>query len=173
MTRRMSEGRDLTVWLGMVLLALTLSACGWQLRGGGQGSLADAAIHLEPRMGEGELANTTRRALRRVGASVVEAGVQARVLTLIRENTNRRTTSVDAQGRPTSYELTYSIEFAVSGTDDDRLLAPTTVSARDSYEASPLDTLAEQSERARLTEELRGQAVDLMLSRVARATGGE
>lgn len=156
----------------LVLMALVVAGCGWHLRGAGSDSLAGKDIGVVPTMGEGDLARIVRQELARLGANPVGEGAPAeRVVKLLAENVSRKTIATDRRGRASAYELDYRLTFSVADAQGNTLIDRQTVRADGTYQAQPLDTLAEQSQRARLTSDLREQAVTLMLSRLARAGG--
>jgi outer membrane lipopolysaccharide assembly protein LptE/RlpB len=119
----------------------------------------------------------TRQSLRRFGAQLVEPGADAPVLVLLGDNTRRRTIETDDDGRASAWELEYQLSFtlrpmAEAESNEARgapLIRTRTVRTSDTYEASPLNVQAEQAQRERIQEELRDEAVRLMLSQVASA----
>jgi len=154
----------------VLLLTALVAGCGWHLRGAGSASLDGKSIAVVPDMGEGDLARSVRRELSRLGATPVKKGAGAyRLLTLVDEGVSRKTIATDNRGRATAYELTYRLTFSIADGEGQTLLDRQTVTADGTYQAQPLDTLAEQSQRDRLTRDLREEAVTLMLSRLARA----
>ncbi|GEM_PF-360469 len=164
--------------LGVALALLVLvTACGWHLRGAGQGALEGQRLAVQSEVGEGELLQLTRQSLRRFGAEVVNADAEAPMLVLLGNNTRRRTIETDDDGRARAWELTYRLSFmlrpaATSASGDERgapLIRTRTVRASDTYEAAPRNVQAEQAQRERIRQELRDEALRLMLSQVASA----
>jgi outer membrane lipopolysaccharide assembly protein LptE/RlpB len=161
------------------MMAAALVACGWQLRGSGQTELAQQPLRLESKAGDSDLLGLTRQALRRIGARVADDDEAVPVLVLLSDAIRRRTIATDDDGRASAWELEYQLRFALNpapSASDDEAAAPEQplirsrrVTASDTYQASPLATQAEQAQRRRLTEELRDEAVRLMLSQVASA----
>lgn len=163
--------------MAVAALAGLVAACGWQLRGGGQGGLDGKRLIVESEAGQGELLSRARQSLRRLDANLVDAGQQAPTLTIMGENTNRRTIATDDDGRASAWELEYQLRFrllpAAAAEADDGAQSPlintATVRTSDTYEASPRATQAEQAQRRQITRELREEAIRLMLARVASA----
>lgn len=160
-----------------VTLAAAVAACGWQLRGGGQANLAEQPLRINSQAGEGELVRLTRESLRRIGARVASEGEKVPVLLLMDESTRRRTIATDDDGRASAWELEYRLRFALNPAPTEGeadgptqpLIRSRQVTASDTYEAAPRATQAEQAQRQRILEELRDEAVRLMLSQVASA----
>lgn len=165
---------------GVAVAALVglVAACGWHLRGGGQGGLAGKRLIVESEAGQGELLSGARQSLRRLDVELVDAVEKAPRLTILGENTSRSTITTDDDGRASAWELEYRLRFrllpaAYEQDADDGPQAPlistTSVRTAETYEASPQDTQAEQAQRRQLTRELREEAIRLMLARVASA----
>jgi len=165
--------------LGLGAMIAVATACGWQLRGSGQGDIEGEPLIVASELGEGAVVQLTRQSLRRLGARVVEAGDAAPTLRLTSENTSRRTIATDDDGRASAWELAYRLSFSLRPASDASsdgeqtppppLLRERTVRASQTYDAAPQDALAEEAQRERLIEELREEAVRLMISQVATA----
>ena len=154
--------------LSVVLTLALLVGCGWHLRGSGGGGLKGVMIYLLPQMGEGELSNATADALRSYGAEVVGDRKAADwVLVLLDQNTSRRTVSVTPEGEARAYELTYSLRFRADSGEGASLLGEQSVASQLVYQADPRNILANESQARRLTEQLRDQALELMIARLA------
>lgn len=151
-----------------LLLVGVLVGCGWHLRGSGGSGLEGVTIYLQPEMGEGELANATADTLRSYGAEVVSDRLAADwVLVLLGQQTDRRTVSVTPQGQARAYELTFVLRFRADSQEGEPLLKEQTVAPQVVYQADPQNILGRESQERRLTEQLRRQALDLMMARLA------
>ncbi|HET8702147.1 MAG TPA: LPS assembly lipoprotein LptE [Nitrococcus sp.] len=154
-------------------LLLTISllvGCGWHLRGSGGGGagLQGIMVYLLPQMGEGPLSKATDDALQSYGAKVVSDRRTADwVLVLVSQNTSSRTVSITSQGEAQAYELTYTLRFRVDAPNGTPLLSEQSVASDTSYQTNPHDILGSESQARRLTEQMRGQAIDLMMGRLA------
>ncbi|MCO6441501.1 MAG: hypothetical protein J5I81_10525 [Nitrococcus mobilis] len=155
--------------LSLLFVIALLVGCGWHLRGsGGGGDLDGVMVYVLPEMGEGELANITTDTLRSYGAQVVDdQQVADWVLVLLGQQTNRRTVSVTPQGQARAYELRYTLRFRVDTAEGEALLGGQTVAPQVVYQADPQNVLGRESQERRLTEQLRHQALDLMMGRLA------
>ncbi|WP_040661909.1 LPS-assembly lipoprotein LptE [Nitrococcus mobilis] len=155
--------------LSQLLVVALLVGCGWHLRGSGGGAdLEGVMVYVLPEMGEGELANVTTDTLRNYGAQVVgDQPVADWVLVLLGQQTNRRTVSVTSQGQARAYELSYTLHFRVDTAEGEALLDEQTVAPQVVYQADPQNVLGRESQERRLIEQLRRQALDLMMGRLA------
>lgn len=153
----------------VVLLSALLAGCGWHLRGVGGGDLSDRAVLVESRLGAGPLTNQALSLLDAYGARVVETRAAAeQVLVILAERYEQRTLVTDENGDALEYELRYYLSFRVEGPEGEVLQSQQTVFTDGAYQADPLDAVGTQARRDRLAEELRFEAVQLMLARLAR-----
>lgn len=161
--------RSLLHGIPLLLGSLLLIGCGWHLRGSGGSDLEGVKIYLVPEMGEGELASATADTLRGYGANIVsEAQAADWTLVLLDQQTDRRTVSVTPQGQARAYELRYALRFRVDSGAGVALLGEQTVASQVVYQTDPQNILGRESQERRLLEQLRNQALDLMMARLAR-----
>ena len=95
-----------------LLLILSVTACGYHLRGSRQAVVALPPVHVG---GDRSLSlyPVLRQALQDAGATLVDAG-QARLVVLLRgERSDRRVLSVGGNARVEEYELIYTATFEV------------------------------------------------------------
>lgn len=152
----------------LMLVAPPLTGCGWHLRGSAGSGLEGVRVYLQPEMGEGELANVASDTLQSYGAKVVSDRLDADwALVLLGQQIRRRTVSVTPQGQARAYELVYELRFRADSKDGEMLLKEQTVAPQVVYQADPQNILGRESQERRLTEQLRRQALDLMMARLA------
>lgn len=158
--------------LAVLLLALALGGCGWQLRGAAGGGFEGVALRITgdvdsrvQRLAEAELLD--------LGGEVAgRAEAADAVLVITEASSRRRTVSVDERGRAREYEVTVRIGFRVdppSEAAERPRLPAQVVTTSAALAVDPLDTQAADARQAQLTRELEVDAVRLMLARVARA----
>ncbi|GMG86490.1 LPS assembly lipoprotein LptE [Biformimicrobium ophioploci] len=97
-----------------VLISMTLTACGWQLRGAPKNLPPDSSMYVYMEQGSSDLDIGLRRLLGSAGISLVDTAETADyLLTVHGERESQRTVSVNSRGRASEYELlseaTYSI----------------------------------------------------------------
>ena len=152
-----------------VLLALTLTACGFHLRGaGGQYNLPFRSIYLGfPETST--LGTELRRNLRVNGAAVVAAdAVGADVLfDVLSEVRGKTILSLNTQGRVREYSLTYTLTFKVRNQKDVDLLGPTEISLKRSISFNETQVLAKESEEVFLYRDMQADLVQQILRRLA------
>lgn len=103
-------------WLGLLLLTLALSACGWQLRGAPI-SLALGSMSLSG--GSFDIKDILTEALE--SSDIVVSNQADYRLRLENERFDRRTVAVDAQGRTAEIELNYFINWLLLDSDGEPL----------------------------------------------------
>ena len=151
----------------MIILALALSACGFQLR--------DALV-LPPDLGpvkvvsvdsRSPLAETLAQALTRAGAVPAKPNsVDATVLDLKTERWGDTPISVDALGRGQEFSLRYAVMFELRKADGTPLVPQQTVELSRDYIAIPTQSVGTEGEREILMRELRREMSASILRRI-------
>ncbi len=152
---------------GLLLAVSLCAACGFHLRG--DVALPDwlERVQVESEARYGEVAEELRRALRAAGAAVVERseGAQA-VIRIEGEQSRRRILSVGSDGRPSEYELIYSLSYSVQDPAGGPRGRPRSVTERRAYTFDEAEVLGKSTERDQLWRELRRMAVTAVLTRL-------
>ena len=143
-----------------------LSACGFRLVGSEPlpGILARPYLDLKDpytdfsREFEHQLksAGATPQALRSNSTATIE---------IIKDHVEQRTLSVSAANIPTEYELTYTVTFAVLGTDKE-FLAPQTLSLSKDYSFEENVLLAKEHEADILRQQMARDLVSIAMRRL-------
>jgi len=156
-------------WLVLVM-AVAVAGCGWQLRGAAGGGFEGVPIAIEGAVGN-RMIREVADSLRDLGAEVVPSAAEARIVLQVNDaDTRRRTVATDNDGYAIEDELTYQLSFSVV---PGGLAEPDAVgSARQTVRASSAfavdDLQAADAEEEALTEDLQADAIRLMLARVGR-----
>lgn len=145
---------------------ISLSACGFQLRG-------DAGIDpaLGPMAVEGvhpgsPLLPVVRSALSDAGIEVARPGARAATrLRIVEDESGERIVSVTPQGRPREAELFYRVEFELHDASGGLLVRDTLVMTRD-YAVDELDVLGRSHEVGSLRRSLRHGIVSALMRRL-------
>ena len=152
----------------VVLLAATLTACGWKLRGSYNLPPDITPIAVEG----GGVADQLRDSLRNSNSLAEStAAPSASDLEILKEGDSRRVLSVDANGKVDEYELRYEVRWQLTakGTDDKSrriLIAPTTFRANRSYDYDASTVLTTNEQELRLIENMREDIAQRILFRL-------
>lgn len=157
--------------LWLLAAAALLQACGgWHLRGqapaGEAGALEGLAVHVDaPSAFRRELGGIVAGSGGRVVADAAAADLRVQVGS---PRTDRRVLSVDPEsGRVREYELAYSLEYAAWRGDGTPVVAPQRVALRRDYVFDETQVLGAGQEEAVLLEEMRRDALQQVLRRLA------
>lgn len=152
-----------------LLLALTLAACGFQLRGStGAYSMPFSSIFLAfP--DTSPLGNELRRNLRagdRIVVTPTQEGAQAR-FEVLTETRNKAILSLNNLGRVREYLLTYTLVFQVRDAAGNLMLGPTEITLRRNLAFSEEAVLAKEGEEALLYRDMQSDLVQQIMRRLA------
>lgn len=168
---RMGRIRVLTMrWLPLLAACSLLSACGFHLRG--QASATPPASLSVLRLSAPTYAPLTvelRNALKgQAGIRVVEdVEVPAATLTLGGEHIESQVQAIDITGKVSDYLLNYSVSFSLTAADGQVLLPSQAVKLQREYTFDKLNVLAKEREDEFLRQEMRRDAVQQILRRMA------
>ncbi len=166
----MNALRSITLRAGaMLLLAVALSACGFQLRGtNGQYHMPFQSIFLGF-TDTSPLGTELKRNLRGGDAVVVvtDASKAEARFDVLSETRGKSILSLNSQGRVREYLLTYTLVFRVRDAKDVELLGATEISLKRSIAFNENQTLAKESEEALLYRDMQTDLVQQILRRLA------
>ena len=155
-----------------VCLVLTLSACGFHLRGSnGSFMLPFATMHIGL-PDTSPLAIDLKRYIRAIGSTEIvdtRDGADAALEVLSDpENTRTKTIlSLNSNGRVRQYLLQYTIVFRVLDRQGNELLGPTTISLSRPIDFNETQLLAKEQEEALLYKDMQTDLVQQMMRRMA------
>jgi LPS-assembly lipoprotein len=151
------------------LTALTLSACGFQLRGSnGHGNLQFKTVYL----GGGAsppLAVELRRYIRASGetAMVEDPKAADATLEIQSERRDRATLSLDTQGKVRDYSLYYRVRFAVRDKAGKELLPSTELALKRDITFNESQVIAKEKEEEMLYRDMQSDVVQQILRRMS------
>jgi LPS-assembly lipoprotein len=154
--------------MAMMALAVTLTACGFKLRGSEGYNLPFHSIYV----GFAEtspLGAELRRNLRGLdGLTVVDNanGAEAQ-LDVVSETRGKTILSLNSQGRVREYLLTYTFVFKVRNAAGVELLGPTEIALKRNIAFNEDAILAKESEEAVLVRDMQTDLVQQILRRLA------
>jgi LPS-assembly lipoprotein len=146
--------------------AAVLSACGFRLAGSEQLPGVLARPYLTLKDPYTDFSREFERQLKSAGATMqsVRANSTA-AIDVTKDLVEQRTLSVSATNIPTEYELTYTVTFAVQGTDKS-LLAPQTISLSKDYSFQENVLLAKEHEADILRQQMARDLVAIAMRRL-------
>lgn len=156
----------------VALCALATVSCGFHLRGSGGAMLppslaAVRVVMAGPGVNE-PLAVAVRQAITQAGARVVESP-GAPTLSLVRESVDSQVASVrTATGKASEYTLRYAATFRLDGPQP---VAEQTVRLQRDYSFDPDRVLAKEQEERELLNNMRRDAAQQIVRRLARSVG--
>jgi LPS-assembly lipoprotein len=145
---------------------LTLCACGFRLAGSDPLPAVLARPYLSLKDPYTDFSRELEHQLKSSGAAL--QGVRANstaAIDVTKDLVEQRTLSVTAQNIPTEYELTYTVTFAVHGTDKE-LLAPQTISLSKDYSFQEPELLAKEHEADILRQQMARDLVSIAMRRL-------
>ena len=151
-------------------LAVSLSACGFQLRGSAALPEEMAVTFIQSGRPWGSLMDDVAEALRTHHVKVTEDKSEATaVLEIISDTRDKDVLSVDNSGKVLEYQLRQSIQFAVNTSDKLPLLEPQTVTMTRDYLYSSTDVLSSEREQVVVSRALQRELVNLVMLRITAA----
>jgi LPS-assembly lipoprotein len=169
---RMAGARALlrSVWL--LGAALLLAACGFHLEGRVPLPEPLRKPYIRTSDQQSDFIQSLRRQMLISGAHPVDSPDQATaVVAILDDSVTPRVLSVSAQNRPTEYQVTYTVRFAVS-VGGRELLPPQQVSSVRSYSFDESLLLAKEHEEAILQQAMGEDLANIVMRRLSRVSGG-
>ncbi|WP_404363882.1 LPS assembly lipoprotein LptE [Marinobacter sp.] len=154
------------------LLALSLTGCGFQLRG--QAQISDAlepiALQCNERMPQ-ELCRTVKNQLELRDIQLAEPEDAAHVLRLENFREERRASAITQQASAAEFDLRQSLSMSVITSDSLPLIADTQLSTRDTYRYDETNVLAKRREEQEIRSGLYQRLAEQIIFRLAPLTG--
>ena len=150
----------------ILLIAMTLSSCGFQLRG--QAAIPYKTMFIETN-GYSLFANDLERAIRsgsktKIVSSRVEADA---VLKVVNEVQEKQILALSSAGKVLEFELRYRVSFRLTDRAGKDLTAPGEIYLRRYMTYEDTEVLAKESEEALLYRDMKADAVQQMLRRLS------
>lgn len=150
-----------------VLVALLLSACGFQLRAPLTLPPDLAGVQIVARDPYSPLAQSLTRSLERAGLEVPETrGPGVALLRIESERWDSLPISVDQYGRAQEFTLRYAAVFTLEGIDGQVLVPQQVIELSRDYVSLPENATGSESERELLSRELQREMAAAVLRRI-------
>lgn len=150
-------------WILMLVLALALGACGFQMRG-----IENLKFHnLYIQGSKLSISKELRKSLAVNGVTVVSDTEKAELmLELMSESQEKRILSLSGQGLVREFDLYYRVNFRIKDPNDKVWSEMQTIEQRRDLTYDDNDLLAKQFEESRLYDDMRAEATKELLRRL-------
>lgn len=146
-------------------LILLLTACGYHLRGTGQGEAGVGKLYLDN--ASNELTDQISKSLKASGSALVKSPNQAdTTVKILDEYLQRRALSSSARGKANEFELVYRVKFELFGSGQKSLGTQEPIEIHRTYFNDQLDIIAKDTEEKLIRTEMHQQAVRNLLDRI-------
>ncbi|MEZ5503498.1 MAG: LPS assembly lipoprotein LptE [Halioglobus sp.] len=157
---------------GLILgLTCLLAACGFHLRGSGEGgtALPDAwkSMYLVTGNPNGEFTRDVTTVFAANGVQWQERGSANFSLVLNPERFEQRNLSLNSEARVAEYELTMNAQFSVVDASQQEVMPATVVSVVKQMENDPRNAVGKEAEIRLLQSEMRSELAEQILHRVS------
>jgi LPS-assembly lipoprotein len=157
--------------LSSFLLCLSLTACGFHPRG-------DVALpkymdktYIQGAMPYSDLETDLHRALTNSGAQVIDTPQDATAqLRILHDEFGRRVLTVAVTGKPSEYEIFYTVDFEVTGADGKSLLSHQSQTLTRDFTFDETQLLGKANEEDLLHGEMRHEMVQRILRSIEHAS---
>ena len=151
----------------LLIIALIISGCGWQLRDSQIAASSIGAVYLSSSDTISVLTKELRRALSTYGVhSGVTKAESKYVVVIVDFRQNTRIASINSSGRVAEYQLNEDVDFYITDAEDNQVLSLSTASVERVYEFREEDILASSNEEQRILTEMRSEIVRQILNRL-------
>ena len=148
------------------LIALTLSACGWQLRGSMELPKNLSQLYISAIDSKGALMTELRQLLKTNRVTLVNSATEAQYsLYILEETKDRRTAGVGGDALSSSYEITRKVNYEIGVKNSEHTVKGTAISVRSfNYNTSAINSATQ--EEILLDQEMRRDIAQQMLRRL-------
>jgi LPS-assembly lipoprotein len=153
--------------LSVLAVVIVVSGCGFRLQGRTPLPAPLAVTYVISPNEQTDFVQGLRKALIASGGTLVEDKERATgTVRILTDNVTSKILSVSANNIPREYELTYTVEFSVTGRDED-LLPSQKVSVTRDYSFNERTLLAKENEEAILREGMARDLVSIVMRRLS------
>ncbi len=155
--------RFVSLLLIIAILCLSMTGCGWRLRGSSMLDVSLPPLQLQFQQGGAELRRELSQSLESSGVSVTDAAEL--VLVIHRESQGRRVLSVNSSGKVNEYELQYELLFSVRD-GEETLVSNQRIRQQRDYQFDEAAVLAKGEEERRLFDFMRRMSIQSLMRRL-------
>jgi LPS-assembly lipoprotein len=151
----------------LFVLCVSLVNCGFKLRGAYELPAAMQVTYIDHLQVNSDLVRALKIALKASDIKVADTKTDdVAVLRLHKETRDKRTVSVDSQGRAREYTLTYALRFSVIAGQQNFEIAEQVIRIERDFIFDPEDVLGNSRGESQLYEEMQQDLVRLLLLRL-------
>jgi LPS-assembly lipoprotein len=148
----------------VIMLALLVSACGFQLRG--SASLPFTSVFVEG--GSSDLTVDLRRAIHSSGTKIMDTAQGAEAILLVTtESREKRILTLTSAGRVSEFQLVYRLGFRVNDAKGKEFLANQDIELKRDFTFNDSEILSKESEESLLYRDMENDAVQQVLRRMS------
>lgn len=162
-------------FIGIIVLSLLTSACGFHLRGQGSFALPFKILTLRSANNLAPLMVDLKQALETQGVQIVDlpdptpTTPAQLILQVTAENVSKQILSLSGTGRVQEFQLNYRVLLRLYDTQQQDWIAPVEINLQRNLPYDDTQVLAKEAEEAILYKEMRHDAVQQILRRLNRA----
>ena len=162
----LSRGRHSVLLVAILLIAMSLSSCGFQLRG--QAAIPYKSLFIET-TGYSKFAHDLERAIRSGSkTTIAQSREEAEaVLKIIGESQENYIVALSAAGRVHEFELRYKVSYRLTDRAGNDLVPPGQIFLRRDMTYDDTEVLAKESEADLLYRDMKADAVQQMMRRLS------
>lgn len=149
-----------------LFLLMTLSACGFHLRGDSHLPPELHALHLQTNT-KSDFTKELSSKLNTSGVHLTQTAKEAPlVLHVIDESVNRQLNSISSNAQLRYYTLAYSVHYQLLDKHNRQIIAPQVLTTSRHYSVNPHQLLGSQNEENTLIKEMQEELVSLLMNRL-------
>jgi LPS-assembly lipoprotein len=154
-------------FLILILATLTLSACGFHLRGPVELPAALSPIYIDTDQPYAPFEQKLRANLESSHIEVVGSpSSEVAILKILNRNLTTTLISISPSTLTTQYNITYAVTYEVLDRDHNLIIPSSVVSSSNTYSANNNQMLGAANQQGALVENLRNNTVFLLMSRL-------
>jgi LPS-assembly lipoprotein len=155
-----------------ILMAMTVTSCGWHLRGSG-GQLANniSSVHISGPNKQSDFYRTLTRSLKAQDVAIADNFTEAqyRIVTS-NQRSDRRTATVSSGARVSEYQLTERVDVIIFAADGSQVLPRTTLRTERFFDFDENDVQSKNEEAELLKREMLDDLVRQIIRRLSAVT---
>ena len=164
-----STQRRISTLIGMIVIAVSLSACGFHLRG--NIPLSDGIKNMYVNAPDGSFKDALEDRLSKLGANLVKSPKAGDViLNVTKAQSSRSVGTLDERGKVNSYNLRFKVTYTLLDLNEKSIRPKKTITESRRYNFDPEFVIESESEEAELIEDMEEESVLKLIRQLAAIT---